>query len=98
MVDVGLNDINCAQLDDLAAAIRRDKAFARGDGEGQGPRHFHQTVDVFRPARLFIPIEIVVYEEPAELDGGGGGGASMKVEHDIHFIAGSLAHGFHAAR
>jgi len=52
---------------------------------------------VLGPAGLFVPVEIEVGEEAAELDGGGGRGAGVEVEHDVDVVADGVAHGFDAA-
>src|SRR5713101_1242437 len=50
------------------------------------------------PARLFVPIQVVVGEHAAELNGSRGCAARVQVNHNVHAVAAGLAHGFHAAR
>ena len=51
---------------------------------------------MFPPAGLLVPVEVVINQHPAELDGSCGSRAGMEVEQDIEPISAGVAHGFDA--
>ena len=96
--NVGLNHGTGPLLKDFPELLPQDQSFTCGDGERKCPRHLHKSVDMLRPARLLIPIEVVINEEPAELNGSGGSRAGMQVQHNIHAVSPGFPHGLDATR
>ena len=95
--NIGLDDGAGALFEQLAELPAPRQALSSGDGKRQRARHLNQAVYVLVPARFFVPIEVVVNQHAAELDGGGWSAARVQIEHDVDAIAAGLAHGFHAS-
>ena len=83
MVDVGLQDVDRAHFDQLAAAIRRDQTFAGGDGHGGAagdPRH---GLHVLGRARLFDEEQVHRLDLFANDRRHAGAGLCVKIDGDI---------------
>jgi hypothetical protein len=98
MGHIRLNDGDRTFLKQRAKLPSAHQPFTCGNRHGKGLLYFSEAVQIFRPARLLIPIQVVVNQHPAELDRCGRRRSRVQIEHDVDAVTDGTAHSFHALR